>query len=35
MNNSGAICNVNGTYLAHPFLYDKDENMHFNSLYRY
>lgn len=35
MNNSGAICNVNSTYLAHPFLYDKDRNMHFNSLYRY
>lgn len=35
MNNSGAICNVNSTYLAHPCLYDKDGNMHFNSLYRY
>lgn len=23
MNNSGAICNVNGTYLGHPCLYDK------------
>lgn len=32
MNNSGAICNVNGTYLAHPFLHDKEGNMHFNSV---
>lgn len=29
MNNSGAICNVNSTYLGHPCLYDKSSKYAF------